>query len=70
MSKERDQHQEALSDVARSAATALEEWKNVGSHVELPVGFTKAMVRLEATVESLNTAYEKLCRTPAKSAGA
>lgn len=62
MSKEKEQHNEALCDVARSAATALEEWKSVGSHTELPIGFTKAMVKLEGRVEALNAAYEKLCR--------
>ena len=66
MSKEKEQHQEALCDVARGAATALEEWKSVGSHTELPIGFTKAMVRLEGQIAALNTAYERLCRAPSK----
>jgi len=68
MIKEEADHAEALGHLAALAKGALVEWDGVHRDTVLPVGFTKAMVKLEDGVAELEDAWKKLCDARSRAA--
>ena len=66
--KEETEYKELLSCVATAAKGVLVEWTGVSRDTQLPVGFTKAIVKLEDIVDELEKAWAALCEARRKAA--